>query len=750
MRYTLIRVQITLLILNFMPDSKKIEKLNEILNWQAVKTREEKDWAEDVKAESLHIKYDYQLAEMEVSHEAKLPKVEKDLDRVIRFPDYRKYELEQQFSSLVFVDGLCEGKTLQQWVDEEYDSELLYYQWKVAKLEQSVERIKKERELRASGFVVTNKNDDKSFKDVKTVPQEKIRFLEGTTYYIDPTNGTDTFAGTRIDSTIDSTADTTHFVDDALTGADSYILNSYFFNVTRGLGSLISAFTAIDDTVTLATAITGMTAGDTYYILNAWLDLDQFTEVARSAGDKVIIRRGAVQCDDGTDLLFTSDGTIANPIIIEADFDNLWRDQVDLSATATATLTFGSKTVTYASDISGVLAAGDWIYASGDSNKEFAYEVASVVTTAVTLYLPYKGDQAGAGKTTYNMQDNPIWNTAAGDFQWNFDTDNYWKVQGLHIKGTDANGVVEIDSCVGHNFDDCIFEANSTLDIGINCLDDYFTVLIKKCYFFNTQNGVQTSFDTYGLINIKNSLLNGNSISSSGGLVSQNPSSGDFIISETEFQNFATADINRGNTEVGLLILRNVLLTSSTEIASSSTVGSDFIIGIEDKDGTVGDNRRHGPSGVFSDKNVAIFQSETTTVRSGGSNKSIKVTPTTNMTTIWDFNKLMLLELPIYATTASKQYDIYFRPNTTAEWTTDPTASELWIELEAWGHATNNFRKITKSTGVIDMNGSTAWQALSVTVAPAQAGVAYLRCWYAKTKEAGANVFFADPIPVIS
>src|SRR3990167_1186026 len=287
---------------------KKLAQLNKILDWKINKPTKDKDWAEDVKAESLHIKYDYQLAEMEESHSTKLPKVEKDLDRVTRFPDYRKYELEQQLSSLVFVGGLSEGKTLQQWVDEEYESEKHYYTWKTEKLKQSIERIKKERELRATGFVVTNKNDDKSFKDVKSVPQEKIRFLEGTTYYIDPTNDTDTFAGTRIDSTIDSTADTTHFVDDALTGADSYILNSYFFNVTRGLGSLISAFTAIDDTVTLATAITGMVAGDTYYILNAWLDLDQFTENARSAGDKVIIRRGAVQCDDGTDLLFTSDG----------------------------------------------------------------------------------------------------------------------------------------------------------------------------------------------------------------------------------------------------------------------------------------------------------------------------------------------------------------------------------------------------------------------------------------------------------
>ena len=108
----------------------------------------------------------------------------------------------------------------------------------------------------------------------------------------------------------------------------------------------------------------------------------------------------------------------------------------------------------------------------------------------------------------------------------------------------------------------------------------------------------------------------------------------------------------------------------------------------------------------------------------------------------------MLFEIPIYATTNSKQYDIYFRPDATANWSADPLATELWIELEAWGHASNNFRKITKSTGVVTDSGN--WESLTVTVAPAQAGVAYLRCYYCKTKEAGSNILFVDPIPVIS
>lgn len=568
------------------------------------------------------------------------------------------------------------------------------------------------------------------------------------TYYIDPDNGDDTHDGLRIDSTVDSTADTTHFVDNALTGADDYINGGYFYNVTRGLGSQITDFVAATDTVTLGTAITGMTAGDTYYILNTWVDLDTFTEAARSAGDKVIIRRGSTtQIDDGTDLTFTSNGTILNPIIVESDYDNLWHDQVDLSATATATLTFGSKTVTYSSDISGVLAAGDWIYASGDNNREFAYEVASVSTVTATLYLPYKGAQAGSGKTTYNMQNNPIWNSAAGDFQWNFDGDNYWKVQGIHIRGTDSNGNVEIDSCWGHQLIDCILEANGALDRNINHTDDSVSDIFTKCRFTNAAVGFGTAgVDLFGEVRIYDCLVGSSGTLTQGILeITQAIGFFNFYLRDTEFGNYSSyAFGNRGNIH-----LRNVVIGSSTEIQTQTA----YLFGkftSEDHDGNIGDNRFH-QIGSGANLNAVIYQSETSTIRSGGSNKSIKVTPSTNLNTIWDFNKLMIFELPIYATTDSKTYTVYFKPDDTAEWTADPTESELWIELEAWGHATNNFRKITKSTGTIDMNGSSSWQSLTVTVAPAQAGIAYLRCWYAKTKESSkTNIFYVDPIPVIS
>ena len=47
---------------------------------------------------------------------------------------------------------------------------------------------------------------------------------------------------------------------------------------------------------------------------------------------------------------------------------------------------------------------------------------------------------------------------------------------------------------------------------------------------------------------------------------------------------------------------------------------------------------------------------------------SIKVTPSVNLSTLYDdHSRVLLFELPTYATTDSKQYDIYFRPSATTD-----------------------------------------------------------------------------------
>src|SRR3990167_1741721 len=135
-------------------DPKQLEKLQLITDWELNKPSTDSDWAEDIKAENLDVKFDYQLQEMLESHTDKVLKVEKDLDIFTNWPQVKRYELTQQFTQM-FKDQNnpteVEGKTLQQWIDEEFESQQLMYICKAAKLNQSVERIAKEIELRVSG-----------------------------------------------------------------------------------------------------------------------------------------------------------------------------------------------------------------------------------------------------------------------------------------------------------------------------------------------------------------------------------------------------------------------------------------------------------------------------------------------------------------------------------------------------------------------------------------------------------------------
>jgi hypothetical protein len=140
-------------------------------------------------------------------------------------------------------------------------------------------------------------------------------------YFIDYTNGNDARTGLRIPAgditsitynTVDSTADTTHFVDAALTGADDYILGSYVWNVTRGIGALITDFVALTDTVTLGSAIAGMTAGDSYYILDSWKTINKYTTTtARTAGDIAYLRANMTHTQGAADIICDEVGTSA-------------------------------------------------------------------------------------------------------------------------------------------------------------------------------------------------------------------------------------------------------------------------------------------------------------------------------------------------------------------------------------------------------------------------------------------------------
>lgn len=501
----------------------------------------------------------------------------------------------------------------------------------------------------------------------------------------------------------------------------------------------------------------GLANGNGLATTTAFNNLDAFTEAARTAGDIVFVRRVATTTARSSDLNFTSDGTIANPIIISADYDNLWSDFA--TSTQTYTITIGSDKMTASASITNIT-AGDWIYVAGDCFENyggsglnqcaFAYEVSDIVADVLHFYIPYKGNQSGAGLNLRVMPDNPQWNVATGDFQWNFDTDDYWLVKGLDIRGTDANGNVEIDSSIGHSFMDSIFVGNGTSDYALQPLDDLYSIIFNKVRTTGEMFSIRLgATDVYGDISIKDSLFDELSLANSRGIsFSTTLYAAYYYIADSFFRGSASCDICTNGLGLQTFILRNTLLSSSIEIESGTV--QKQTISIQDHDGIIGLNKQYN---TFNGSNSNTeYLLSTSTLRTGGGPTAIEVRPTTNTTSIWDLNKIKLFEYPIYTDTSSKQYDVYFRNATSTEFTNNPTHSELWIQCEYWTHATNatSTRKVQKSTGTLNLTGSTNWQNLSVTCQPTQTGINYVSGWYAKTKETGqTNIILIDNTPVI-
>lgn len=473
----------------------------------------------------------------------------------------------------------------------------------------------------------------------------------------------------------------------------------------------------------------------------AWADFAQYTTTtARSAGDILVVRRGTTATYEASDALlnFDESGTPADRIHIKADNLNAFGDDVDLSVTATATLTFGSKTVTYASDISGVLAADDVIYVAGDDSEVFAYEVESVSTVTATLYLPYKGDNDGSGKTTTNMGTNPVFGaTTHTQSRFFFNSDNYWSISGIHMNSNTTQGLIDVSTTQRLELLDMVLESGSSTNVSIDMgSGSESKIIMRKSRIYNSELGIDTNKGA-NVCDWYDCLYDANSASFSRGYNHENASQ--VRIEECEFKGYDTSALRAGTRVMDRLLVRNCTFSSTAFTRNSAT--SEGYATIEDFNGTIGDSR------VYNTEDGAdlLYQSDTGTVRSGGSNISIKVTPTAVLLPV------TLLEIPIKHDTSATTYTIYVKTNATANWTADPTAFELELAFEAWGHATNNHRKMNLSTDVADFNGTTDWEPLAVTVTAAQAGQGYLTLKYRKPKEsAKSNEFFVDPIPEFS
>ena len=87
----------------------------------------------------------------------------------------------------------------------------------------------------------------------------------------------------------------------------------------------------------------------------------------------------------------------------------------------------------------------------------------------------------------------------------------------------------------------------------------------------------------------------------------------------------------------------------------------------------------------------------------------------------------------------------WFKNNATTDWTANPSADELWLEIEYFNDTSSATKTILKSSGTVNFTGSTAWQSLQVTFTPVTAGNGWVRVYYRKTKESSkSNYFYTD------
>ena len=137
-----------------LPDSKPVYDYADLV-WEKPVTDEQ--WAEDVKKEQLNSRFDFQLQEMKESHEAKLLELKTLYDKAVLYPDAIRWELIEA--------GMPESE-----LDKQVAEKIASTKWEYEKLQQTIERINKEIELRKKG-AVDRKTDISKIQP--STPEEK-------------------------------------------------------------------------------------------------------------------------------------------------------------------------------------------------------------------------------------------------------------------------------------------------------------------------------------------------------------------------------------------------------------------------------------------------------------------------------------------------------------------------------------------------------------------------------------------------
>lgn len=494
----------------------------------------------------------------------------------------------------------------------------------------------------------------------------------------------------------------------------------------------------------------------------AFCSINEFANVARTAGDIAFVRRGGASTTNIVSTSFTTDGNQNNPITISADYDNIWPDSATSSVTWTPS--FGSTFIASSASSTEFTTPNRWIYIQGDCNENYlttvispcvyAYEVSSTSPNGIDIFLPYKGNQTGAGNNMRVMLPAPVIGITTTNTQvMTQSSDDYWVVKGLDLRGT-ATACQITPNGRGEVFMDMILQGNGTSDCGMS--GNSANIMVKKTRVFGSINGFNVL--SGGLF--EDILVDCNSVGSSfafGAITTQ----GIYHVKDAVMKN-CTNQMQGSATIDSDWYFSNMKRNNVFTALSGAAVTHMYY---QDDQGVPGFSAQSSNQiGSLTTATTSI--SDVANLRAGGGPKNLQVIPPATGTNTglsaqnfpWSYMKLF--EYPMYANTSSKTYTMYFMSTSTTGWVINPITStlagsstpELYIECEYFGASSGAARMLKRSStaSAVNFTGSTAWQTVAVTCQPAQTGILYLRGWYAKPKETTNNWFLMDLTPVVT
>ncbi len=455
-------------------------------------------------------------------------------------------------------------------------------------------------------------------------------------------------------------------------------------------------------------------------------------------GDMAIVRNNGGSETWASDQSPANDGSFYSPIVIRADDGTEWPADKS-SLTNTYTTTNGSKAVT-ASASESELSAGDQVKLNGD---ERWYTVASVSQTTVTLEMTYRGP-SGSGRSAEKLPPMPKIDGAAS-YYWDHDK-SFWRMERLHID--DGGNVAEFagafqDAGYCNSLEGCrLVSAAGAAGLSPGRFGRYLRCQITSSGQYAAVFPYNTDGDNVLLDDclIEGASLYGFRVYGYRRLVGE--------LRNLECTNEAAVIKSEANSAELRLECYNVVFSASNFLGSGyrgSKTG--LLAAVQDFNGTKRDNRVF--TGLDPADDDAALRRNTSTTRSGGADSSIEVRPSTYLGTNAEWRRLTVLEAYLHLPASSKTVTVYLNLPV-ANFTSAPTAGELWVELEYLADSANAGRRVVRSTGAVPADGN--WNDLSVgPVTPAAAGEAFLRVHYCKTKEDGkSNHLYVDPEPVIA